>query len=129
MPANVYECLFLLNTSRVAGDTAGAEKQLHTLFEKYQCELLVSRAWDERRLTYPIKHQKKALYFLVYMRAETKVLTELNRDFRLNEMILRHMVQKIPTKLVDTMLAAAKGEHLVQSIPDDVGSSATVGVE
>lgn len=126
MPANVYECLFLLNTSRVAGDTAGAERQLHGLLQKHQCEILVSRPWDERRLTYPIKHQKKALYFLVYFRTETKNLPELNRDFRLNEMILRHMVQRIPGKLVETMISAAKGEHLIQNIPDEVGSQEPV---
>lgn len=125
MPANVYECLFLLNTSRVAGDVANAEKQLHTLLEKHHCEILVSRPWDERRLSYPIKHQKKALYFLVYFRTETKNLMELGHDLRLNEMILRHMVQRIPTKLVDTMIAAAKGEHLVQNIPDEVGSESS----
>lgn len=125
MPANVYECLFLLNTSRVAGDAASAEKQLHTMLEKHSCEILVSRPWDERRLSYPIKHQKKALYFLIYFRTDTKNLIELGRDFRLNEMILRHMVQRIPTKLVDTMVAAAKGEHLVQNIPDEVGSESS----
>lgn len=127
MPANVYECLFLLNTSRVGGDTAAAERQLHTIMEKHQCEILVSRPWDERRLTYTIKHQKKALYFLIYFRSETKNLTELNRDFQLNEMILRHMVQRIPSQLVDTMLAAAKGERLIQNIPDEIGAGEPVG--
>src|SRR5688572_26077360 len=128
MPANVYECLFLLNTSRVGGDTAGAERQLHTTLEKHHCEILVSRPWDERRLTYTIKHQKKALYFLIYFRSETKNLMELNHDLRLNEMILRHMVQRIPSQLVETMLAAAKGERLIQGIPDEVGSQEPVPV-
>lgn len=129
MAVNTYECLFLLNTSRVAGDTPAAEKQLHTLLEKHHCEILVSRPWDERRLTYTIKHQKKALYFLIYFKTETKNIVELEHDFRLNEMILRHLIQRIPTKLVDTMLAAARGEHMVlHNIADDDATGAPIPV-
>ncbi len=43
MPANVYECMFLLDTSKVAGDVPAAEKQLHTILERHHAEILVAR--------------------------------------------------------------------------------------
>jgi small subunit ribosomal protein S6 len=111
MPANVYECMFILDTGKVAGDLAAADKQLRGIFERNSAEVLVSRPWDERRLAYAIDNHKKALYYLSYFSAEGKSLPGIERDCALNEMILRKMILKIDPKLVETMLALAKGEH------------------
>ena len=54
MPLSVYECMFLLDTTKVAGDVPAAAQQLHALLEKNKAEILASRPWDERRLAYPI---------------------------------------------------------------------------
>lgn len=113
MPANVYECMFLLDSSKVAGDVAAADKALRDLLEKHQAEVLISRPWDERRLSYPVANQKKGMYYLTYFSAEGKSLVGIEQDCKLNEMILRQLVLKIHPKLVDTMLAVAKGEHAV----------------
>ena len=124
MPANVYECMFLLDTSKVAGDVPAAEKQLQSILERHHAEILASRPWDERRLAYPIRNQKKGLYYLTYFSSEGKNLKPIERDCALNEMILRMLVIKIHPKLVETMLTVAKGEHAValqnyQETPDN----------
>jgi small subunit ribosomal protein S6 len=113
MAANVYECMFILDTTKVAGDVPAAEKQLRALLEKNHSEVLVSRPWDERRLAYPIRKQKKGLYFLTYFSSDGKNLPNIEHDCALNETILRMMILKIDPKLVDTMLGLAKGEHAV----------------
>jgi small subunit ribosomal protein S6 len=111
MPANVYECMFLLDTNKVAGDVPAAAQQLHAILERNQAEVLASRPWDERRLAYPVKGQKKGLYYLTYFRSEGKNLVNIERDFALNETILRMLVIHIDPKLVDVMLALARDEH------------------
>jgi small subunit ribosomal protein S6 len=111
MAANVYECMFILDTTKVAGDVAGIDKQLRATIEKNGAEVLVSRPWDERRLSYPIKNQKKGLYYMTYFSCEGKNVVNIEHDCALNEAILRMMVLKIDPKLVDTMLTLAKGEH------------------
>src|SRR5438270_10767209 len=111
MAANVYECLFLLDTTKVAGDVPAAAKQIHTILEKHQAELLASRPWDERRLSYPVKGQKKGLYYLTYFRTDGKNLREIEQDVALNEMILRSLVLHVDDKHVDTMLTIARDEH------------------
>jgi len=113
MAANVYECMFLLDTSKVAGDVPGAAKQLQAVLERHHAEILASRPWDERRLAYPIRKNKKGLYYLTYFRTEGRNITAIEHDFSLNEMVLRMMVLKIDPKLVDTMLALAREEHAV----------------
>jgi small subunit ribosomal protein S6 len=117
MPANVYECMFLLDTNKVAGDPGAAAKQLHAILERNQAEVLASRPWDERRLAYSIKNRgvthKKGLYYLTYFRSEGKNLAALERDFALNETILRTLILHVDPKLVDIMLTLARDEHAV----------------
>jgi small subunit ribosomal protein S6 len=103
--------MFLLDPSKVAGDVTGAAKQLHTLLEKNHAEILASRPWDERRLAYPVKGQKKGLYYLTYFRTDGKNLVNLEKDLALNEVILRQLILRIDSKHVDTLLAIARDEH------------------
>lgn len=130
MPANVYECMFILDTNKVAGDQAGAAKQIHALLERNNAEVLASRPWAEQKLAYPIGNHKKALYYLTYFRTEGKNLVNIERDFSLNETILRNMVLRVDPKLVDIMLQLARDERAmalqtVNAPPpeDDLGGS------
>src|SRR5437899_10075428 len=111
MPQNVYECMFLLDTNKVSGDVAAAEKQLHGILERNHAEILASRQWDDRRLAYPVKNHKKGLYYLTYFRSEGKNVINIERDVALNETILRALVLKVDPKLVETMLTLARDEH------------------
>jgi small subunit ribosomal protein S6 len=118
--------MFILDTAKM-GEVSAAEKQLTTILEKNNAEVLVKRPWDERRFSYPINNQKKGLYYLTYFRAEGKSIAAIERDCALSEMILRMLVLRIDPKLVETMLALAREEHAValhnitQEPGDDVG--------
>src|SRR5579859_3763703 len=111
MALNTYECMFVLDTNKVSGDVPAAAQQLHALLQKNQAEVLASRPWDERRLAYPVKGQKKGLYYLTYFRTEGKNLVNIERDVSLTELILRSLVIRIDPKLVETMLTLARDEH------------------
>jgi small subunit ribosomal protein S6 len=128
MAQNIYECMFLLDPNRVSGDVGAAAQQLHTVLERHGAEILASRPWDERRLAYPIKGHKKGLYYLMYYRVEGKNLVNIERDFALNEMVLRTLTLAIDPKLVDTMLALARDEHALalQSVPEAPGEGEAV---
>src|SRR5713226_866151 len=121
MPANVYECMFLLDTNKVAGDIPAAAKQIHGLLERNAVEILASRQWDERRLAYPIRGHKKGLYYLIYFKVEGKKLVQIEKDYSLNETILRMLVLNVDPKLEEHMLAVARDEHAfsLQSVPED----------
>src|SRR5262249_28579820 len=120
MPVNVYECMFLLDTNKVAGDVANAAKQLHGILERNQAEVLASRPWDERRLAYPINGHKKGLYYLTYFRSEGKHVAPIEHDCALNETILRALILKVDPKHVNIMLQWARDEHAVavQTVPE-----------
>ncbi len=113
MPANVYECMFILDSSKVAGNLETADKQLRGILEKHNAEVLVSRVWDERKFSYPIRNQKKGIYYLTYFSSEGKNLVAIEHDCltQRNDSALDY--SENPSKAVDTMLALAKGEHAV----------------
>lgn len=121
MPSNVYECMIMLDTSKIAGDLPATVQQIHTIYEKHSAEILASRPWDERRLAYQIGNQKKALYYLTYFQTDAKNIDAIEHDFRLNESIMRHMLLKIDPKLSETMLAIGRDEHALalQSARED----------
>jgi small subunit ribosomal protein S6 len=121
MPASVYECLLMLDTTKVAGDVQAAVEQLHGTLTKHHAEILASRPWDERRLAYPIRGQKKALFYLIYFKTDGPNLVGIEHDFALNEAILRQLVLRIEPKLEETMLALARDPHALalQAVVDD----------
>lgn len=116
MPAQVYECMLLLDTTKVAGDIQTAADQLHGILEKHSAELLASRPWDERRLAYQIGNHKKGLYYLTYFRVESTSIPAIEREFQLNENIIRFLTLKIDPKLVETMLTLARDEHAMVAL-------------
>ena len=111
MPVKSYECLFLLDPTKTATDLDGVKGQLHSTLEKYGAEVVASRKWDDRKLSYPIEGHKKGVYHLTYFKAESLKVTDIDHDFRLNETILRHMITLIDPKWEEEMLAVAKDDH------------------
>jgi small subunit ribosomal protein S6 len=114
--------MFLLDPAKVSGDAGNAAKQIESILTKNHAEVLVSRQWDERRLTYPVKGHKKGLYYLTYFRSEGKELVNIERDCALNEAILRQLTLRVHPKMVDTMLSLARDEHTLalQAVPEAV---------
>ena len=131
MPASVYECMFLLDPNKVAGDVPKAAQQLRAVLERNHAEILASRPWDERRLAYPIKGHKKGLFYLTYFRTEGKNILNLERDLALNEMVLRCLILHIEPKLEEVMLEVGRDEHALalQSVHEPAEGEGETGRE
>ena len=110
MAQNVYECLFILDANRYARDPNKVAGAIPGMVEKLEGEVLVNRLWNEQRLAYPINGQRKGTYWLTYFRLESTRLAEFSRACRLNDNILRNLTLKVDPRLVDTLVAHAKGE-------------------
>ncbi len=108
---NVYECMFILDSNRYAKDPGGVSGQIPDMVKKLGGEVLASRLWNEQKLAYPIKGQRKGTYWLTYFRMESERVTEFSRACQLNDNILRNLTLKIDPRLVETLVAHAKGER------------------
>lgn len=120
----VYEGLFLLDSNRYARDAAGVTAQLTETVESCGGEMLVSRLWNEQKLAYPIKGHRKGTYWLTLFRMDSQRQRELARKFRLNDSVLRNLVLKVDSRLVDTLVRHASGTA-VTAPPETAAAAVT----
>jgi small subunit ribosomal protein S6 len=106
--SNVYEAMIIFDSNRYARERAGLPAEIEKMIQAAAGEVLVSRLWEERRLAYAINGQRKGTYWLIYFRGPSSMLTALNREWEINEGILRHLVLKVHPHLVDVVLEHAK---------------------
>ena len=90
---NTYEGLFLLPQA-AGSDLSNAADLVKSLLEKVGAEIIAFSKWDERRLAYEIKGNKRGLYFLCYFKLDGEQITALERQCNLAEGLLRHMVTR-----------------------------------
>ena len=107
MASNVYECLFILDANRYARDPNGVAATIPKAVEEVGGEVLASRLWNEQKLAYPIRGQRKGTYWLTYFRLASDKLTKFNRACQLNDNIVRHMAIRVDTRLVDVLVSHA----------------------
>jgi small subunit ribosomal protein S6 len=110
LASNVYECMFILDSNRYARDPNGIASQIPQMIEDFGGEVLASRLWNEQRLAYPINGHRKGAYWLTYFRMNTEKVVGFNRACRLNENVLRNLTLRVDPRLVDTLVAHARGE-------------------
>ena len=92
MNTREYEAMFLLDNTVASENFEAAAEQVDQILEKHGAELVHKEKWDERKLAYEIKGHRRATYYLVYFRAPTSAITQIDGDARLNEVILRNLV-------------------------------------
>ena len=123
MPQNVYECMFILDANRYARDPGGVSGRIPEIIERCGGEVLANRLWNEQKLAYPIEGHRKGTYWLTYFRMDGTRLVEFNRQCQLNDNIVRNLVIKVDPRLVEALVAHARGER-----PAATASAVAAGV-
>jgi len=85
---HLYEGLFLVNQSNTP-DLAAALDHVREILNRAEAEILVLAKWDDRKLAYSIKGQKRGLYLIRYFKARGAQIANIDRDCNLSEHILR----------------------------------------
>lgn len=87
-----YECVYILDPS--LEEAAVREKT-----ERFN-EIVTSRGgvvrkvdhWGKRKLAYPIAKKFEGIYNLMKFTGDNDILKELNRIFRFDDVVLRHLI-------------------------------------
>lgn len=99
-----YEAMFLVGQA-VAADLGGAVAHINEILSRGHAEIVALKKWDERRLAYEIKGQKRGTYILVYFKAASKDLAHIERDCNLSEKLLRTLILRADHLTVEEMQA------------------------
>lgn len=90
---NAYEGMFLFPQT-VAADLQSAADHVLEILSKGGAEIVSLCKWDERRLAYDIKGNKRGVYVLAFFRVLSTKLAGIERDCNLSEKLLRSMVTR-----------------------------------
>ncbi|MFM7160322.1 MAG: 30S ribosomal protein S6 [Planctomycetaceae bacterium] len=123
MPAVTYEGMFLLDSNKYAANPQGMQSEVTGMLEKIGAQVLATRPWQDGKLSYPIDGQRKGVHFLTYFTADSLKVHDLDRMVKLSELVLRHLIIRIPEKLVGPMVDMANGRGEVITTFHDSESS------
>jgi len=101
----IYEGMFLLDSGRAAKDWEATEALVVGVLERYGAKMLVKDRWDERKLAYAVKKQRRGTYYLAYFEAPGTSMADIRRDLLLTDGLLRFLIlawppeQAVPEKI------------------------------
>jgi small subunit ribosomal protein S6 len=87
-------------------DLKAAVSHVTEILERHNAEIVSLKKWDERRLAYDIRGNKRGVYLLVYFQAPANEMQKIERDFNLSERLLRSLIIRADHVSQDTMIAA-----------------------
>lgn len=91
MTTRNYEAMFLLENTAATADFEATAGKVDEILQKHGATLVRKEKWDERKLAYEIRGQRRATYYLVYFTADPAGLAGMNEDLRLTETVLRFL--------------------------------------
>lgn len=86
-----YETVFILHPQ---ADDAALDREIETvqqIITDGKGEVSGVYKWGRRKLAYPIRKAHDGIYTLIRYKAEAPVLREIDRRFKINESVLRHL--------------------------------------
>jgi small subunit ribosomal protein S6 len=135
-----YESIIIVNSSLSEETLNKIVKRSEDFVTKNGGKLIETIQWGKRRLAYPIKKFQYGYYFIFKFEASPEIISEFEREFRLDENILRFMTfLKTPQEiLAEERLreieakAAEKAMDTIENdddLEDDTGDDLPTGSE
>ncbi len=107
--------MFILESNAYGRDPGGMANRIKDVIENAGGKILASRLWNEQRLAYPIEGHRKGVYWLTYFELDGEHLPKFTRAVKLTDAVIRHLTLRLDPRLVEPMVAAARGEVPVVS--------------
>ena len=93
-----YETMFIVKATLTQEETVIQIDKVKADIEKNGGEIVSYNDMGTKELAYEIEKQKRGYYFVIYFKAPTESILELERNYNNNEEILRHMFIKFESK-------------------------------
>jgi small subunit ribosomal protein S6 len=90
---NQYEAMFLFPPPGVT-DVDGMIATARAIIERHGGKITVIKRWDERKLAYEIRKQKRGTYVIAYFQSPPQAVTPIERDVNLSEDVIRVLVTR-----------------------------------
>jgi small subunit ribosomal protein S6 len=90
--------MFIVKPTLTEEETKAQIELVKTTIEKNGGDIVAYEDMGSRKLAYEIKKNKRGYYYVYYFTAPTEAILELERNYRINENILRFIFIKSESK-------------------------------
>lgn len=87
-----YELVYVVKPVLDGETREGVQNKIKEIIETNGGEVTKVDAWGNRKLAYPIAKFTEGFYTLVNFKASVELPKELDRNLKINENVIRHMV-------------------------------------
>ncbi|MCF8031447.1 MAG: 30S ribosomal protein S6 [Desulfarculaceae bacterium] len=105
-----YETIFIVHPELSEEDTAAAVDKFRGILEDGGGFLVKEDHWGRRRLAYTVKKQNKGYFVLFEYGAEGPAVTEMERNFKIDEQVIRYLTVKLDDSFDLEAMSQAKAE-------------------
>ena len=88
---NKYETMYIISPTVDDEQVKALVEKFNDLISEHG-ELEKVEEWGRKKLAYEVQDQKEGYYVLVYFTANPEFPTELERNFKINENILKYLI-------------------------------------
>lgn len=87
-----YEVMYILQPTMSAEDQTAVVDRFTALIESMGGTVEKTDRWERRQLAYDIKDMREGYYVVVHFQGDPALQAEMDRQMKLTETILRHMI-------------------------------------
>src|SRR3989338_655786 len=101
---NAYETIFIVKSSLVDEEIAKVMEKIKGVVLRGGGEVAVMENWGKKKLAYEVRKEKKGAYIIAHFKGTGATVSEMERNYRLDESIIKFITLKIePEKLGKTL--------------------------
>jgi small subunit ribosomal protein S6 len=93
-----YETIFIVHPDLVENEVKGLIEKMKGIVENFNGQLIKVEEWGRRRLAYKLKKLTKGYYVLIRFLGNGEILTEIERNLRLSDGVLKYQSVKLDEK-------------------------------
>jgi small subunit ribosomal protein S6 len=102
---HVYETIFIVKTSATDEELAALTEKVRGVIEKNGGEILKAENWGKKKLAYEVRKEKKGTYVFFRFRGSGSLVSELERQYRVEDAVIKFLTVKCNPKLLAEELA------------------------
>jgi small subunit ribosomal protein S6 len=95
---NFYESIFIARPSLLDEDVAKMTEKVKGVIEQGGGKIQKIENWGKKKLAYEVQKEKKGTYVFLFFQSDGKVISELDRAYRLDDAIMKYLTVKLDKK-------------------------------
>ena len=110
----LYETIYIVKQDIGSDELKSVEEKYENLLKLNKANIEYRENWGFRTLAYKINNNKKGYYYLIVFNSEAQAVAEMERNFKIDENIIRYLTTKIntvPTEPTPIMKAKIEKEN------------------